>query len=287
MSFLPYYTFFMKYKNILFIGFILCFSSLETYAQVNGGLMVNPKRIVFEDGETKKNITLINSSEETSVYTVSFTENRMNQDGSFTEITDPDPGQLFANPHLRIYPRRITLGPLETQTIMLQRRRKSNMQTGEYRSHLYFRPEIVETPLDINTIKSPALGISVDIKTVFGLSIPVIFRSGEVSLTTTLSDLKLKSVEGANSITLLINRKGNSSVYGDLTVEYYPLNGKSFRVAALNGLAVYTTIEKRYVNINLKVLPEMNLNEGTFKIKYSSRPGAKIQKVFAEAELSL
>jgi hypothetical protein len=108
-----------------------------------------------------------------------------------------------------------------------------------------------------------------------------------MDLTTTLNDLKIESKENANSLSFTINRKGNCSVYGDIKVDYYPPNGAPFRVAALNGLAVYTTIEKRYVNINLKMLPKMSLNEGTFKILYSARPGNKKQEVFAEAELLL
>jgi hypothetical protein len=277
----------MKKISIYFLFTFLSCLSPEIYSQTNGGLMITPKRIVFEENETKNNITLINSSEETTTYTVSFTQNRMNEDGTFTVITVPDIGQFFASQHIRIYPRRITLKPLETQKVMLQRRRSNDMETGEYRSHLYFRPEIDVTPLTIDRPRDTVQGLSVDLRAIYGMSIPVIFRSGEVSLSTTLSDLKLENLEGANILTLSLNRKGNSSVYGDLTIEYYPLNGDSFKVAALNGLAVYTTIEKRYVTIKLPMLPELNLNEGTLKIKYSSRPGDKKQVVFAEGELLL
>tara|TARA_B110000091_G_scaffold206718_1_gene243948 strand:+ start:725 stop:1606 length:882 start_codon:yes stop_codon:yes gene_type:complete len=277
---------FMNKLIIHCIVIILSFSSFKTLGQLNGGLIITPKRVVFEGRQTKKIITLINSSDETSTYTVSFTENRMNEDGSFTSITAPDIGQLFASPYIRIYPRQVTLNPGETQSVMLQHRRMSNVKTGEYRSHLYFRTEKNKTLLGEDKKKDSIEVFSVNITPIFGISIPVIIRSVGLSVTTTISDIKLHNIESPK-LTFILHRKGNRSIYGDIAVTYYPIKGKSFKIAALKGVGLYTTIEKRFMSLKLKGLSEINLKEGSIKIEFTSRPGNKKQESYAEAELLL
>ena len=119
------------------------------------------------------------------------------------------------------------------------------------------------------------------------MTIPVIFRTGNVNATTTLSDLKLESQKDNNQIKFTLNRDGNSSVYGDFTVEYFPLKGESTTIAKIAGVAVYTTIKRRFMSINLLKTPLINLKEGSIKINYKTRPGDKKQVTLAEATLNL
>ena len=211
----------------------------------------------------------------------------MEENGSFTRILVPDKGQLFADPHLRIYPRQVTLLPGETQTVMIQKRRRRNMETGEYRSHLYFRSERDNSDISIKK-KDSSNTFNIELIPIIGITIPVIFRSGDVSAIAKLSDFKIDKIQGEDpKITFTINRKGNISLYGDITIEYYPVKGKSIIIAKRRGVAIYTTIKKRYMSQKLSVLDGINLNEGTLKVKYTSPPGNKKQIVFTETELTL
>ena len=269
----------------LLMVIILSCSCFDTYAQ--GELLIFPKRIVFKDNETKNVINLINSGEETTTYSVSFTQRRMEKDGGFTRISVPEEGQLFADSYLRIYPRQVTLLPGEAQSVMIQRRRKSNMQTGEYRSHLYFRSERDNSDISIKR-KDSSNTLSIELIPIIGITIPIIFRSGEVSAIAALSDLKIEKLHGEDPrILFILNRKGNSSLYGDLTIEYYPVKGASIIIAKKRGVAIYTTIEKRNMSIKINRLAEINLNEGILKIKYTSPPGDGRQIIFTETELML
>jgi hypothetical protein len=273
----------MKNRFLFLILIILGCSNVKIYAQ--GDLLITPNRLIFEGRERKEVLNLLNTGKETTTFTVSFVQRRMNEDGSFTVITAPDPGQMFADPYLRIYPRQVTLLPGEAQVIMLQLRRKSDMKTGEYRSHLYFRSEKNYAALG-NEKEKTSKAVSVELIPVFGISIPIIIRSGEVNGIATLEDLKLQNQQDAQ-FTFTLNRKGNSSIYGDFTVEYFPVKGKSYIIGAKKGVAIYTTISKRYISIKLNKTLGMNLNKGMLKLKFASRRENGKQEVYATEVLQL
>jgi hypothetical protein len=270
-----------------FLIIIINCSCFKNFAQ--GDLIIIPKRVLFEKKQQKVMITLMNSGQESATYTVSFTQRSMSEDGKIKTITVPDEGQLFADPYLRIYPRRVTLIPGEAQSVILQRRRNSNLAEGEYRSHLYFRSEIDNTSLK-KIIETDTLSttMSISLTPIFGITIPVIFHSGKVNVTSNISDLKLNNlIVDKPFVTFTMHRIGNISLYGDIILEYQPENGKSFIIARTNGIAIYTTTKKRQMRINIKMQPKINLNKGSLKIKYFSRPGNKNQQIYAESKLLL
>lgn len=120
------------------------------------------------------------------------------------------------------------------------------------------------------------------------MTIPIIIRTGEVDLGVSLDNLKLESRQDSDQyLAFKISRLGNISVYGNLTAEYIPPQGKPFQVGAVNGIAVYTSIDKRSVSMKLNVTPGLNLKEGKIKLSYVSRDDAKKKTVFAETELVL
>lgn len=274
----------MKNKLLALILILFVSLSVSTFAQ--GDLLVNPNRVVFEGRKNKETLSLINTGKETTTYSVSFVQRRMNEDGSFSIIETPDKGQPFADPYLRIYPRQITLAPGEAQVIMLQFKRRPAMQDGEYRSHLYFRSEKDYTPLGSDK-KDTLKTLAVEIIPIYGISIPVIIRTGEAYATASISNLKLVNLEQEKKVTFLLNRTGPSSLYGNFTVEYIPNQGDPVIIGIVNGVAVYTNLNKRFMTINLNPTQEIDLKIGTIRVKYTSRVEAKKYKVFAEAELKL
>lgn len=257
-------------------------------ASGQGSLLLTEKRVVLEGRQKKALINLVNVGSDTATYTVSFKEKLMNEDGSFTTLEEADSGQMFASPFLRIYPRTIILAPGEPQVVMLQYRRTADMHAGEYRSHLWFKQVEDQTALGTEEPKAESNQLSFNIKALVGLSIPIIIRTGEVDLSVSLDSLNLEfRQEAGYYLTFMIRRLGNISVYGNLTAEYIPTQGKPFEIGAINGIAVYTSIEKRKVAMKLKITPGMNLKHGMIKLSYVSRDDAKKKTVFAETELIL
>ena len=272
----------MTKKTIFFTLFISIFLNSTLLAQ--GDMLITPKRVVFSQSDIKREITLMNVGDTESLFTVSFVQKRMSEDGTVTKITKPDPGQKFATPHLRIYPRRVVLKPGESQIVMIQRRRSNNIEDGEYRSHLSFLslPDI--TPLKglTSIIEKDSLTFSTTLTTTFSISIPVILRYGEPNVSSYISDLKLEGTQ----LRFNINRKGNVSIYGDFLIQYIPEEGEPFSILNRNGVGVYTTIEKRKMTFNLDKTTNIDLNKGSLKVTFKA-PSGGIQEVFAEKTLLL
>lgn len=260
-------------------------SSFQLLAQ--GDLLITPPRVVFEGNKQKEALNLVNIGTDTATYSISFLQYNMKEDGSFVIIEKPDSGQMFADQYLRIFPRKVTLAPGEPQVIMLQCRRKTDMMTGEYRSHIYFRSEKNYKPLGTKNSAYDSLQLSVQLIPIFGISIPIIIRTGASNVSVALSDLKLETKQdNKQNLRLFLNRTGNISIYGNLNVEYYPVQGKPYKVGEVKGVGVYTNINKRDISIKLNKTPGLNFKTGKLKVSYSSPDNTKYV-VYAEGELNL
>jgi hypothetical protein len=260
----------------------LCFQSAA-----QGDLLIAPTRVMFEGNKQKESLSLVNMGKDTATYSISFIQYEMREDGSFAIIEKPDLGQMFADPYLRIFPRKVTLAPGEPQVIMLQCRRKADMPAGEYRSHLYFRAENYSKLQDMKSSVSDTNQLSVQLIPIYGISIPVIIRSGAVRVSSTLSDLKLEPGQTTiQNLNFTINRIGNMSVYGDINIDFIPAKGKSFNVGTVRGVGVYTNISKRNMTINLSNTQAKPLTNGKLKVQYVSNGDTK-RVTYAEAELEV
>ncbi len=266
----------------VFVMLILC--SITSNAQ--GDLMLFPKRIVFEGAKRSQEINLANSGKDTARYIISVVQIRMKEDGSFENITEPDPGQQFADKYFRIFPRNVVLPPNEAQTVKVQLINTGEIHPGEYRSHLYVRAEEEKKPLGEEEAPKDSKTISVKIKAVFGISIPVIIRSGENTSKVNISDVALlQETETPPSLKFTFNRDGNMSVYGDVTVDYISPEGKSIRVGAANGLSLYTPTAKRNFNLALTKTTGVDFNKGSLRVTYHYN-GANAEQV-AEGKIAL
>ena len=252
-----------------------------------GDLLITPIRVVFDGNKQKETLNLVNMGKDTATYSISFVQYNMREDGSFIIIENPDSGQMFADPYLRIFPRKITLAPGEPQVIMLQCRRKTDMPAGEYRSHLYFRAEKNIQSLGMKNPSGDTAQLTVQLIPVYGLSIPVIIRSGAVNVSAALSNLKLDIGQGIEQIlTLTINRTGNISIYGDIIIEYSPAQGKPYEIGTVKGVGVYTNINKRYLAVKLNNTSGKPLTNGKLKVQYISNGETK-RVVYAEGEMEI
>lgn len=252
-----------------------------------GNLLVTPRRIVFEGKNKSLDLNLANTGQDSATYAISLVQIRMNEDGSFETITDPDSGQYFADKNIRFFPRSVTLPPNEAQVVKVQLLRANDLKPGEYRSHFYFRsiPKVValgeeETAVDTSSI-------AVRLVPVFGITIPVIIRIGQSNTKVSLSDLALEVNEDSNPrFSLKFNREGNFSVYGDLAVDHISSDGTITRVGIANGIAVYTPNSVRYFQFDLYKIPGVDYRSGKLLVVFSSSSDVEPEK-FAEAELLL
>jgi P pilus assembly chaperone PapD len=265
--------------------FYLCAgSNLSLKAQ--GDLMVFPKRIVFEGAVKTNELNLANIGNDTARYTISFVQYRMNEDGSFTEIKTPDEGQNFSDKFLRYYPRSVVLAPKESQVVKIQLTKTNLMVPGEYRSHIYFRAIPNAKPLGEEE-KKDTTTLSIRLIPVFGITVPAIIRVGESDTKVTLSDLNFSVQKDTVPVfSVKMNRTGNMSVYGELSVNHISPTGKTTPVGKASGIAVYTPNAARRFQLQLIRNSGVDFRSGTLRAEFSAPSDAKPMK-FAEAELRL
>lgn len=252
-----------------------------------GNLLITPRRVVFEGRTRSFDLNLANIGSDTARYAISFQQVRMKDDGTFEIITEPDPGQKFADPYVRIFPRSVTLGPNEAQTVKLQLFQTGELQPGEYRSHLYFRATQDVKPLGEEEKVTDTTALTVRLIPVFGISIPVIIRIGESDAKVTLSDLSLSFPENKDPVlSFTFNRTGNMSVYGDIAVDHVSPSGVSTRVGIANGVAVYTPNPLRRFQLTLRRADGVDYKAGKVMVTYSASSDTKPER-FAQGVINL
>lgn len=266
---------------LLVILFIPC------HLAAQGDLLITPRRVVFEGDKQSQELTLANTGQDTARYNVSFVQYRMAESGAFEQIEIPDSGQYFADKYLRFFPRSVTLAPNEAQVVRMQFRKLPGMQAGEYRSHVYFRAVPKETALgDEKLADSTAIGIR--LIPIFGITIPVIIRIGQLDLNVQLTDINLDTkTDTVPALAVTFTRNGDKSVYGDLTINWLPeTGGDAVEVGVVRGIAVYTPNKIRRFNMQLRKPAGVDYSRGKLVIRYQA-PNDLKPEVYAEKEFVL
>lgn len=280
-----------KYSFTYIIRFLLVFVFLTSFLSpivAQGNLLIYPKRIVFEGKTRTEKLVLSNTGKDTAVYNISFLEYKMDGNGDLITISEPEEGINFASSYVRFFPRKVTLPPNEAQIVKIEFSNSKNLGEGEYRSHLYFRAEDEKSPLGQSNKKKDSI-LSVNLKAVFGISIPCIIRIGDISSSVDISDIKYskeidKDNEKFDVLRFKLNRKGSMSTYGDFIITYTDFNNNVYEVGKMNGVGIYTPNLSRNMGVKLKKIENMNFNGGTFKVVFYQNES---KKVLTEAILKL
>ncbi|WP_029033281.1 molecular chaperone [Salinimicrobium terrae] len=268
--------------KLLSLSILLLLFSLPEISIAQGDLMIMPKRLVFDGSQRSQEINLANTGSDTAVYAISFVNYKMTESGNFEQVEVPEEGQQFAQDFLRYFPRRVTLAPNEAQTIRVQVTRTGNLEPGEYRSHMYFRAVEEQTALGTEEAEESE-GISINIKTVFGISIPIIIREGESTTQLELSNIELQREDENPKLSLVLNRTGNMSVYGNIQVDHISPQGDETEVGIVKGVSVYTPNKKRNFSFDLRNSQDVNLNSGKLRVSYTEENG----KILASTDIDL
>lgn len=276
----------MKSYNRALI-YLLLNTVLSLQAIAQGNLLITPVRVIFEGQKKMQELNLANTGQDSAKYLVSFMEIRMNEDGTFDNINEPDSGQNFASKNLRYFPRTVILAPGEAQMVKIQLTKASQLTPGEYRSHIYFRAVPNEKPLGEKPVIKDSSAISVKLIPVFGITIPVIIRIGTSNTKVSIDDLSL-DYSFPYRLNMTFNRTGNFSVYGDITVNYVSPQGKITPVANVNGLAIYTPNALRHFHLNLdNNQKNIDYHKGKLQVIFTEKTGTTATTELAQIELQL
>ena len=227
------------------------FFGAPTPAQAGvGDLLVAPTRIVL-DGRKGAEIILNNIGDEPATYRVSVDFRRMQPDGSLADVAEPSAADKAAEDMIVYAPRRVTLAPHEPQAIRIAARPGQNVADGEYRVHLLFRAIPPATPL-VTPAPAPdegAKGLRFQLTPVYGVTIPVIVRLGNLQASAGIANVRLDKGKDGASVALDLTRSGARSTYGELRVLKA---GAKQPIAVQKGVAVYTEIGSRHVTLPVR-----------------------------------
>ncbi len=207
-----------------------------------GDLLVAPTRIIL-DGRRGTEIILNNIGDDVATYRVSVELRRMKPDGGLEVVTTPNVREAAAEAMILYAPRKVTLPPNQPQSIRINARAPQGLADGEYRVHLLFRaipePRAVTDP-------APTKGVSFRLTPVYGVTIPVIVRLGNLQATAAIANVHKVVERGKPAIELDLSRAGDRSTFGEVRVTKA---GVDEPIAISNGIALYTEISQRKVTI--------------------------------------
>ena len=262
----------------LLIATIILTLSFTGSLYAAGGVAVFPNRIEIKDGKNNSEIRLINKGQEDVTYRVSLQNLRMDENGIYKEITESEkePLERFATTFIRYSPKRITVKANQVQTVRIMVDTKS-LDDGEYRSHILFReesPSSLGVENNIENIKDKNKKISVVLKPLFGVSVPIIIQKGVLEAKVQFSDILQKDEQIAFSL----NRQGDKSEYGDVKA-YVKISGKEIKVGELNGASLLYPYPKRNFVLNLESTADIagkKISELDIYLKFFSKDGSKL-----------
>ncbi len=249
--------------RILTFLLIFLITTSTVWAQ-SPGLIISPKRVVFEERQKITEVLLANRGNEEKKYRISIINRAMQENGQLIDATEPAEGEFFAKDFIRLSPRETILGPKKTQKIRIMSRLSANAEDGEYRSHLLIQ-EIPDAKPAESAIGESNQKLGIDVRAIFGISIPVILRKGELVAETALSDPKIIQIEQEPYLQLRINRSGNKSFLGTASI----FDGDE-RIGILKNVAVYMSTPYRVVSIKLDPKRAQNLSGKKLRITYGA-----------------
>ncbi len=256
-----------------------------TESSAQGNLLITPRRVVFDGSSRIKELNLANIGSDSARFIISVMEIRMKPDGSFERIAEPDSGQRFASPYLRIYPRSVSIAPGESQMVKVQLLNTQGLDSGEYRSHIYVRAAPSDKPAAAEA--SDNSEIAVKLTAIFGISIPAIVRVGASDADVRLSDAAVLNADPQKPrLAVTLQRGGRMSSYGDLSVSCVSAKGRETQVGLVRGIAVYTPNTSRRFEMDLDMSKVGDASDSKLLVRYSTQKDDR-NKDTAEISLKL
>jgi len=184
---------------------------------------------MFDTNDRDKEVILINTSNETRTYRLSWEDKRQLANGNYEDEVQNYP--YSAAPHLRFSPRQVKLAAGERQVIKILKRNVNALDRGDYRSHLNF----TVLPRESGASQETQSGISIRLESLINYSIPVIFKVGNDS---SRAQIEAVTWETKDALSVNISKNGLSSIFGRLEI-WGTINGQDKRLDYLNGVNIF------------------------------------------------
>lgn len=234
-----------------------------------GDLLIAPTRIVL-DGRRGTEVILNNIGNEEATYRITLELRRMNDEGRLEDVeaTGANDKEKMALEVIRYAPRRVTLPPNQPQSIRIGVQPMDSLPDGEYRAHMLFRA-IPKAPA-VDAAQDAGGGLKIQLIPIYGISIPVILRKGNLEATAALTNVRMGTDNEGPTLEFDMSRKGEKSVFGEIHVTK---PGQSEPITVAKGIAIYPEIASR--GVSLPLAPDVAAKmHGEVVVSYYEAPEA-------------
>lgn len=234
-----------------------------------GDLLVAPTRIVL-DGRRGAEVILNNIGAEEATYRISLELRRMSEIGRLEDILPEAASdkEKVALEIIRFAPRRVTLPPNQPQSIRVGLQGTETLPDGEYRAHMLFRA-IPKTP-EATAEGDVSNGLKINLIPVYGVTIPVIIRKGELRATAAIANAVIARDNEGQTLQFDLSRQGAKSVFGEVHITR---PGVAEPLLVAKGIAVYPELASRQVSLPLDAAAAAKM-PGEVVISYYEAPEA-------------
>jgi hypothetical protein len=222
---------------------LLMAAMLPTDARAANDLLVAPTRLEFDNRTRSTEVILSNIGAKAATYRISLVLRRMTADGKLDEVDTPTEAEQRALDMISYAPRRVVLEPNQPQSIRVAVRKPADLADGEYRVHMMFRAVPDANPV-VAAADAPTEGFAIQLIPIYGITIPVIVRSGNLEAHASIADPRIEAEDGHELIAFDLVRNGDRSTFGEVRV-LKP--GVAEPIVQAKGLAVYMEVPRRKV----------------------------------------
>ena len=247
--------------RVLGLAGILALGSASLAAQ---GVMVAPHAVFIDHRLRSGSVLLYNPGTEPVEVAISTMFGYPVTDSTgairLRTVETPDSTLPSALAWIQAFPRRLTVGPRERQTVRLLARPPAGLADGEYWLRIVIAAQAGRVPITgVPDTTAIQVGLTLEVRTIIGVN----YRKGPVTTGVTLSQLRAQ-IAGDSLITRArLERRGNAAFIGTIR---QTLTDSSGHVLASyqSPIGVYFTMEPRLAN----VMRPPQLARGRYWLRY-------------------
>jgi len=231
----------------------LVFATAVAVPLAGQGVVVAPHAVIMDHRSRSGSVLLYNPNPEPAEITISLLYGYPVTDSTgnivLRTVETPDSTEPSAAGWLQAFPRRLTVAPLERQTIRLLARPPAGLKDGEYWARLVIAAKGGRVPVTGVADTAIKIGLTLEVRTIIGIN----YRKGAVQTGVRLSNVRATPAGDTVQVHARLERTGNAAFIGTVHAVLTDSTGRKRGEFALP-LGVYRTLEPRFA-MPVGVLP--------------------------------
>ncbi len=213
------------------------------------GVMVAPHAVYIDHRVRSGSVLLYNPGTEPVEVTISTLFGYPTTDSTgaivLRTVDAPDSTLPSALAWIQAFPRRLTVAPLERQTVRLLARPPAGLADGEYWVRLMIAAKAGQIPIvGVSDTTAIQVGLTLEVRTVIGIA----YRKGPVTTRVALSNVRAQLLGDTLVTWSRLVRSGNAAFVGTVRGTVVDSTGAT-RASFASPLGVYFTMEPRIASV--------------------------------------